>query len=135
MQGAGAAGATPNKAMGSLLRMTQRSGSVCARHRALLAPVVRGAENIPDGLAEPRGILFVGNHTRFGLYDLPFLMMELHLRGHNVRLCRVPRPLHPLLHPDSRASTDPMWHITAHSWTRAVHAQALHAGVSLEGVD
>ena len=54
-------------------------------HRALLAPVVRGAENIPDGLVEPRGVLFVGNHTRFGLYDLPFLMMELHLRGHNVR--------------------------------------------------
>jgi hypothetical protein len=47
--------------------------------------VVRGTENIPDGLAEPRAVLFVGNHTRFGLYDLPFLMMELHLRGHNVR--------------------------------------------------
>ena len=53
--------------------------------RTLLAPVVRGVENIPDGLVAERGILFVGNHTRFGMYDMPFLMIELHLRGHNVR--------------------------------------------------
>ena len=60
-------------------------GGYSGRYRALLAPVVRGTENIPDGLAEPRAVLFVGNHTRFGMYDMPFLMMELHLRGHNVR--------------------------------------------------
>lgn len=54
--------------------------------RNLVAPVVRGAENIPDGAVEQRACLFVGNHTRFGLYDLPFLMYELYLRGHKV--CR-----------------------------------------------
>ncbi len=52
--------------------------------RNLVAPVVRGAENIPDGAVEQRACLFVGNHTRFGLYDLPFLMYELYLRGHKV---------------------------------------------------
>ncbi|CAL8466723.1 g6259 [Coccomyxa elongata] len=53
--------------------------------RNLVAPVVRGAENIPDGAVEQRACLFVGNHTRFGLYDLPFLMYELYLRGHKVK--------------------------------------------------
>lgn len=53
--------------------------------RALVAPVVRGAENVPDGAVKERGVLFVGNHTQFGLYDLPFLMYELYLRGHKVR--------------------------------------------------
>jgi len=53
--------------------------------RTLLAPVVRGAENVPDGAVKERGCLFVGNHTQFGLYDLPFLMYELYLRGHKVR--------------------------------------------------
>jgi 1-acyl-sn-glycerol-3-phosphate acyltransferase len=53
-------------------------------HRALVAPVVRGAENVPDGAVSERACLFVGNHTRFGLYDLPFLMYELYLRGHKV---------------------------------------------------
>lgn len=52
--------------------------------RALVAPVVRGAENVPDGAVKERGVLFVGNHTQFGLYDLPFLMYELYLRGHKV---------------------------------------------------
>ena len=52
--------------------------------RTLLAPVVRGAENVPDGAVKERGCLFVGNHTQFGLYALPFLMYELYLRGHKV---------------------------------------------------
>ena len=52
--------------------------------RTLLAPVIRGAENVPDGAVKERGCLFVGNHTQFGLYDLPFLMYELYLRGHKV---------------------------------------------------
>ena len=56
--------------------------------RSLLAPVVRGAENVPDGAVKERGCLFVGNHTQFGMYDLPFLMYELYLRGHKVRLSR-----------------------------------------------
>lgn len=50
-----------------------------------MAPVVRGAENVPDGAVSDRACLFVGNHTLFGLYDLPFLMYELYLRGHKVR--------------------------------------------------
>lgn len=49
-----------------------------------MAPVVRGEENVPDGAVTEQGCLFVGNHTRFGLYDLPFLMYELYLRGHKV---------------------------------------------------
>jgi len=53
-------------------------------HRTVVAPVVRGAENIPDGAVSDRAYLFVGNHTRFGMYDLPFLMYELYLRGHKV---------------------------------------------------
>ncbi|KAK9916210.1 hypothetical protein WJX75_000066 [Coccomyxa subellipsoidea] len=53
--------------------------------RNLVAPVVRGAENVPDGAVSDRACLFVGNHTLFGLYDLPFLMYELYLRGHKVR--------------------------------------------------
>ena len=58
-----------------------------------MAPVVRGAENVPDGAVKERGCLFVGNHTQFGLYDLPFLMYELYLRGHKVLhlpLCTAP---------------------------------------------
>lgn len=63
-------------------------------HRTVVAPVVRGAENIPDGAVSDRACLFVGNHTRFGMYDLPFLMYELYLRGHKV-CC----PLHNILSP------------------------------------
>lgn len=55
--------------------------------RTLISPVIRGAENVPDGAVKERGCLFVGNHTQFGLYDLPFLMYELYLRGHKVLLC------------------------------------------------
>ena len=54
--------------------------------RAVLSPVMRGVENLPDPLKGPRRpLLFVGNHTLFGMLDLPFLMMELYLRGHKVR--------------------------------------------------
>ena len=48
--------------------------------------MVLGAEHLPDPLAaKARPLLFVGNHTRFGLYDLPFLVCELYLRGFKVR--------------------------------------------------
>jgi len=60
-----------------------------------VAPVVRGEENLPDPLApKARPLLFVGNHTRFGLYDLPFLVCELYLRGLKARRRRRWPPLH-----------------------------------------
>lgn len=37
---------------------------------------------MPDRGSRP--LLFVGNHTLYGLYDLPFIMMELYLRGYKV---------------------------------------------------
>jgi hypothetical protein len=45
---------------------------------------VSGAENLPEPLSK-RPILFVGNHTLFGLYDCPVLIQELYLRGFKVR--------------------------------------------------
>ncbi len=60
-----------------------------------MAPLVLGTENLPDPLAlNARPLLFVGNHTRFGLYDLPFLVCELYLRGFKVG--RRASPLHAL---------------------------------------
>ena len=54
--------------------------------RGIIAPMVLGTENLPDPLAaRARPLLFVGNHTRFGLYDLPFLVCELYLRGFKAR--------------------------------------------------
>ncbi len=50
--------------------------------RAIMSPVVEGAEHLPVGPRRP--LLFVGNHTMYGLYDLPFLMVELYLRGYKV---------------------------------------------------
>ncbi len=41
--------------------------------RRLTSPVVHGAELIP----ETRPLLFVGNHTLFGVLDVPFLFAEL----------------------------------------------------------
>ncbi len=43
--------------------------------REVVSPVVLGTGNLPDPLAaEARPLLFVGNHTRFGLFDLPLLV-------------------------------------------------------------
>jgi 1-acyl-sn-glycerol-3-phosphate acyltransferase len=44
---------------------------------------VVGAENLPDplGAAAGRPILFVGNHQKIGLYDMPIFLYELYLRG------------------------------------------------------
>eukprot|EP00884_Botryococcus_braunii_P010502 jgi/Botrbrau1/19453/Bobra.0338s0073.1 len=51
--------------------------------RAITSPVVEGTEHLPVGPRRP--LLFVGNHTLYGLYDLTFLMVELYLRGYKVR--------------------------------------------------
>lgn len=46
--------------------------------RILTSPLVSGAETLPDAAAEPRRpILFVGNHTLFGVYDSPILVYEV----------------------------------------------------------
>ncbi|GBF88231.1 alpha beta-hydrolase [Raphidocelis subcapitata] len=48
--------------------------------RDLVSPVVVGSELLPDP-SDGRPILFVGNHQRIGLYDMPLFMYELYLRG------------------------------------------------------
>ena len=42
--------------------------------RRLISPVVSGDAWLPDPLLTGRPLLFVGNHTQFGLYDLPMLV-------------------------------------------------------------
>lgn len=42
--------------------------------RRLTAPLVRGMENVPDD----RPLLFVGNHTTYGILDAPLLFLELY---------------------------------------------------------
>jgi hypothetical protein len=42
--------------------------------RRLISPVVSGDARLPDPLSTGRPLLFVGNHTQFGLYDLPMLV-------------------------------------------------------------
>lgn len=46
--------------------------------RRVLSPVFLGIDDIPD----ERPLLFVGNHTIYGVFDVPFLFLELyHRRG------------------------------------------------------
>ena len=45
--------------------------------RRLISPVVSGDARLPDPLSMGRPLLFVGNHTQFGLYDLPMLVRTL----------------------------------------------------------
>lgn len=52
--------------------------------RILTSPLVSGEENLPNPELE-RPILFVGNHTMFGVYDTPLLFHELFLRGFRCR--------------------------------------------------
>ena len=66
---------------------------------------------MPDGAVKERGCLFVGNHTQFGMYDLPFLMYELYLRGHKVR--------HPLCGPAVHLPRTPP--AIMHGWPQAEH--------------
>ncbi len=55
--------------------------------RNVISPVVRGIENLPSSASETgRPLLFVGNHARIGLFDMPYLMIELYLRGIKVHL-------------------------------------------------
>ena len=53
--------------------------------RVLVSPVLHGEEHLP-GQGETRPLLFVGNHSRIGVYDLPWVLSELYLRGIRVRL-------------------------------------------------
>ncbi|MCO5549045.1 hypothetical protein L7F22_002511 [Adiantum nelumboides] len=52
--------------------------------RFLTSPLVTGEENLPSPELQ-RPILFVGNHTMFGVYDTPLLFHELFLRGFRCR--------------------------------------------------
>ena len=73
--------------------------------RELISPVVRGAENLPSCSDTARPILFVGNHARIGLFDMPFLMVELYLRGLKVGLpARSLSRIFRLLHTDPEAT-------------------------------
>ncbi|KAK9823578.1 hypothetical protein WJX72_003968 [[Myrmecia] bisecta] len=53
--------------------------------RNIISPAMSGVEHLPDPLSTKRPILFVGNHTLYGVYDLPFLMYELYIRGFKAR--------------------------------------------------
>ena len=48
--------------------------------RGIVSPVLQGLDNLP-GRGETRPLLFVGNHSRLGVYDLPWMLSELYLRG------------------------------------------------------
>eukprot|EP00850_Spirogloea_muscicola_P020586 SM000220S07065 [mRNA] locus=s220:160764:166670:- [translate_table: standard] len=61
-------------------------GRILEPWRVLTSPLVSGEENLPNPNAQPRRpVLFVGNHTLFGLYDSPTLVYELYLRGFRCR--------------------------------------------------
>jgi 1-acyl-sn-glycerol-3-phosphate acyltransferase len=45
-------------------------------HRRVASPVFDGMEDVPDS----RPLLFVGNHTLYGIFDIPFLFAELYER-------------------------------------------------------
>ena len=50
-----------------------------------IAPLSLGVENIPTRASlGNRPILFVGNHTQFGMYDMPLLFMELYVHGYKL---------------------------------------------------
>src|SRR5271166_1210025 len=57
-----------------------RLSSVIEPLARVLQPKVYGVERIPD-----RGVLFVGNHTLYGLIDVPFMVAELWKREIEVR--------------------------------------------------
>jgi len=61
-------------------------GNILEPWRILTSPLVSGTELLPNPESEPRRpILFVGNHTMFGIYDSPILVHELFTRGFRVR--------------------------------------------------
>jgi 1-acyl-sn-glycerol-3-phosphate acyltransferase len=53
----------------------------------LVSPVLLGQEHLPGLVGCGRPLLFVGNHQKCGLYDMPLLAYELYLRGFKVRFC------------------------------------------------
>jgi 1-acyl-sn-glycerol-3-phosphate acyltransferase len=54
--------------------------------------VLLGQEHLPGLVGCGRPLLFVGNHQKCGLYDMPLLAYELYLRGFKVRnVCSVVR--------------------------------------------
>ncbi|KAG0579258.1 hypothetical protein KC19_4G086100 [Ceratodon purpureus] len=61
-------------------------GLILEPWRILTSPYVTGAESLPNPEMKPkRPILFVGNHTMFGIYDSPILVYELYKRGFRLR--------------------------------------------------
>jgi 1-acyl-sn-glycerol-3-phosphate acyltransferase len=56
-------------------RQLDRLASIMAPLRRVTQPKVLGIEHIPH-----RPVLFAGNHTRYGLLDVPFMMAELWTR-------------------------------------------------------
>ena len=59
--------------------------------RDVISPVLLGTERLPPsgpvdtahhGPARRRPLLFVGNHTLFGMYDMPLLFTEMYARGY-----------------------------------------------------
>lgn len=53
--------------------------------RDLVSPVLLGQEHLPGLVGCGRPLLFVGNHQKCGLYDMPLLAYELYLRGFKVK--------------------------------------------------
>ncbi|WIA33448.1 hypothetical protein OEZ86_006580 [Tetradesmus obliquus] len=51
----------------------------------LVSPVLLGQEHLPGLVGCGRPLLFVGNHQKCGLYDMPLLAYELYLRGFKVK--------------------------------------------------
>ena len=63
----------------------QVPGCLC---RSLVSPVVAGVELLPSA-DTVRPLLFVGNHSRMGVYDLPWILSELYMRGIKVQTTSV----------------------------------------------
>lgn len=60
--------------------------SILGPLRLAADPVVLGEEHLPRlAPGGGRGVLFVGNHTLFGFYDAPLLVLEMHRRGTDLR--------------------------------------------------
>eukprot|EP00879_Flechtneria_rotunda_P011456 GHRR01011969.1.p1 GENE.GHRR01011969.1~~GHRR01011969.1.p1 ORF type:complete len:750 (+),score=309.75 GHRR01011969.1:1187-3436(+) len=53
--------------------------------RDLVSPVLLGQEHLPGLVRSGRPLLFVGNHQKMGLYDMPLLAYELYMRGFKVK--------------------------------------------------
>ena len=92
--------------------------------RELISPVMRGLENLPSASDTQRPLLFVGNHARIGLYDMPYLIMELYLRRIKVLLLFL--PLHTSVRTPLIMSTTPV--------ASSVQALERHAMIRLTAI-